>query len=231
MHLIKNAHIILMEGLALKMPRPIQRSGYIGNNLLSDKRSSSAPDEVASQMAERMVLIAEHRDRDAFTQIFDFYAPRIKAYLMRTQCPSAVAEEVTQDVMITLWQKAHLFDPKKSSLSTWLFRIARNRRIDLIRRDKSSKIDSNDPTLFPISEELDIESLDAKTRDNRIRIAIAALPVEQMRLIRLSFYEGQPHSQIAKQLDLPLGTVKSRIRLAFNRLRKELMDDHSVDTD
>ena len=195
--------------------------------------SSIAPsksDGLPHQMAELMSLIARNRDRTAFAQVFDFYAPRIKAFLMRSQYPPALAEELTQDVMVTLWQKAHMFDPEKSSLGTWLFRIARNRRIDLIRRDKSDKLDANDPTMFPTIEEFDQEGIDAKIRDERVRMAISALPDKQMQLIRLSFFEGQPHSQIAEELNLPLGTVKSRIRLAFNKLRKQLMDDSKVDT-
>ncbi|MEP3524165.1 MAG: sigma-70 family RNA polymerase sigma factor [Paracoccaceae bacterium] len=188
-------------------------------------------DELASQMARRMNLIAKKRDRAAFTSVFSFYAPRIKAFLMRGNCSPASAEEVTQDVMVTLWQKAHTYDPEKSSLGTWLFRIARNRRIDLIRRDKSNKLDAQDPTMFPTIEEIDTDGIDARERDQRIRTAISTLPKEQMQLIRLSFFEGQPHSRIAKELDVPLGTVKSRIRLAFTRLRKQLSEDCKVDID
>ena len=194
-------------------------------------KSQIKPDELASQMNTLMVLITKNRDHTAFAHVFDFYAPRIKAFLMRGNCPSALAEEVTQDVMATLWQKAHMFDSDKSSLGTWLFRIARNRRIDLIRRDKSDKLDANDPTMFPTIDEIDTNDMDARVRDQRIRKAISALPTDQMKLIRLSFFEGQPHSQIAKELDLPLGTVKSRIRLAFNRLRKQLSQDCCVDLD
>lgn len=193
--------------------------------------SKQKSDELASQMARLMNRIAKNRDRTAFTSVFAFYAPRIKAFLMRSNCSPALAEEVTQDVMVTLWQKAHMYDPAKSSLGTWLFRIARNRRIDLIRRDKSNKLDAQDPTMFPTIEEIDTDGIDARERDQRIRMAISTLPKAQMQLIRLSFFEGQPHSQIAKKLDLPLGTVKSRIRLAFNRLRKQLSEDCKVDVD
>lgn len=193
--------------------------------------SKQKSDELASQMARLMNRIAKNRDRTAFTSVFAFYAPRIKAFLMRSNCSPALAEEVTQDVMVTLWQKAHMYDPAKSSLGTWLFRIARNRRIDLIRRDKSNKLDAQDPTMFPTIEEIDTDAIDARERDQRIRMAISTLPKAQMQLIRLSFFEGQPHSQIAEKLDLPLGTVKSRIRLAFNRLRKQLSEDCKVDVD
>lgn len=150
---------------------------------------------------------------------------------MKSGSNDATAEEITQDTLITLWHKAGLFDRTKSSLSTWLFRIARNRRIDLIRRDKSDRLDPNDPTLFPTVFEIAEEDIDATKRDERVRAAIKALPEEQALLIRLSFFEAKAHSQIAEELDLPLGTVKSRIRLAFNRLRKGLEADEEVDTD
>lgn len=192
---------------------------------------SPKPEVLAKQMAELMSRIASNRDRRAFAHVFDFYAPRIKGFLIKNNCTPVLAEEVTQDVMMTLWQKAYMFDPAKASLGTWLFRIARNRRIDLIRRDKSGELDAQDPTMFPAIDEIDTEDIDARERDRRVRIAILALPTEQMQLIRLSFFEGQPHSQIAEDLNLPLGTVKSRIRLAFNRLRKKLSEDNKVNID
>lgn len=184
---------------------------------------------VASQMASHMERVAAMRDRAAFTQLFDFYAPRVKAYLVRSNCEPAIAEEITQDVMTTLWNKAALFDRNKSSVGTWLFRIARNRRIDLIRRDKSDRLDPDDPTLFPSVSEIDLDTMDALERDRRVRLAINGLPEEQKLLVHLSFFEGYPHSRIAQDLGLPLGTVKSRIRLAFNRLRKQLEEDDKVD--
>lgn len=175
--------------------------------------------------------VADHRDQAAFIMVFNYYAPRVKSYLMRNNCTPSVAEEITQEVMTTLWHKAHLFDRRKSSLGTWLFRVARNKRIDLIRADKSDRLDPKDPTMFPTVTETDQLGPDAFERDHRIRKAIDALPVEQMSLIRASFFDNKPHSQIADELNLPLGTVKSRIRLAFTRLRKMLEEDVRVDVD
>lgn len=182
--------------------------------------------ELFNQYAEQ---VAQSRDKTAFSHLFDFYAPRIKAYIINTGCSEAIAEEITQDAMVTLWRKAHLFDRKKSSLGTWLFRIARNRRIDLIRRDKSDRLDPNDPTLFPVLVEVDEMQMDARTRDDQVSESIRHLPEEQKRLIYMSFFEGKTHSVIAEELNLPLGTVKSRIRLAFNRLRKSLEANDKVD--
>lgn len=180
-------------------------------------------------LADYVDLVVRDRDQRAFEHLFDFYAPRIKAYLMRGNCPSALAEEITQDVMTTLWQKAHQFDRTKSSIGTWLFRIARNRRIDLIRGDKSDRMDTNDPTMFPQTVEIDQHAADGARRDKRIRKALSQLPKEQSQLLRCSFFENMSHGEIAEKLDLPLGTVKSRIRLSFNHLRKALIGDDQVE--
>jgi RNA polymerase sigma-70 factor (ECF subfamily) len=175
--------------------------------------------------------VAESRDREAFTELFDFFAPRINSYLQRLSLEPGQAEEVTQEVMVVLWRKAQLFDPSKSSLSTWLFRIARNRRIDLVRRDKSSLLDPEDPVFHPDEPDPADEMMDAEQRDERVREALKDLPEEQLELVRMAFFLGLSHSQISEKTNLPLGTVKSRIRLAFGRLRKVLDQDERVDTD
>lgn len=191
----------------------------------------SGPDPVSQTelFSDYVDMVAEDRDQTAFSHLFDFYAPRLKSYLMRNNCSDALAEEITQDVLITLWHKAHLFDREKSSVGTWLFRIARNRRIDYIRRDKSGRLDPDDPTLFPKTVEIEETGLDGIQRDQIVREAISQLPEEQRQLIRLSFFEDKAHSLISEELAIPLGTVKSRIRLAFNRLRKTLSDNTKVD--
>jgi RNA polymerase sigma factor (sigma-70 family) len=187
-------------------------------------------DNQQAQFAELARRVAADRDRAAFTLLFDHFAPRINAWLKRQGAPSGVAEEIAQDTMIVLWNKAHLFDPAKSSVSTWLFRVARNRRIDLIRRDKSDRIDPNDPIFHPAPAEAPDDEMDASSRDERVREALKALKPEQMTLIRLAFFEGRSHSEIAESSGLPLGTVKSRIRLAFKKLRDQLESDPKVDT-
>lgn len=166
--------------------------------------------------------VAAARDQAAFTELFDHFAPRLKAYLRRMSLDDGQAEEVTQEVMMVLWHKAALFDPAKSSLATWLFRVARNRRIDLARRDKSGLLDPEDPILQPEEPDRADDILDAEQRDERVRVALQDLPEEQLELVRKAFYLGLSHSEIAQESGLPLGTVKSRIRLAFARLRKTL---------
>jgi RNA polymerase sigma-70 factor (ECF subfamily) len=175
-----------------------------------------------------VAAVAQRRDRAAFAALFDHFGPRLNSYLIRLGTEPAQAEEIVQDVMTTLWRKAELFDPSKSSLSTWLYRIARNRRIDLARRDKG-EWDPDEPMLQPSSTP-DIEKLvDEQQREEAVRSAMQSLPSEQLDLVRLAFFDGLSHSQIAEQTGLPLGTVKSRIRLAFTRLRRALEADGVVE--
>lgn len=174
------------------------------------------------QLADWVQAVAERRDRAAFAALFDHFAPRINAYILRLGADNGSAEELTQEVMVTLWRKAELFDRTKSSVSTWLYRIARNRRIDAIRRDKADRLDPAEPMLLPSGEpELD-EAVSAMRREEVVRSAMTSLPEEQLALIRLAFFDGLSHSEIADRTRLPLGTVKSRIRLAFTRLRRVL---------
>jgi RNA polymerase sigma-70 factor (ECF subfamily) len=189
---------------------------------------STAPQESHAELARR---VAASRDRAAFAVLFDHYAPRINGYLQKLGLDPRRSEEITQEVMIVLWHKAALFDPVKSSLATWLFRVARNRRIDALRRDRSGRLDPLDPMFRPEDPEPPDDGLDARRRDERVRTALAALPREQLELIRYGFFLGLTHSQIAERSGLPLGTVKSRIRLAFARLRRILEADPRVDTD
>jgi RNA polymerase sigma factor (sigma-70 family) len=168
--------------------------------------------------------IAVRRDRQAFAQIFDHFAPRLDSYLVKLGLDPTTAQEVCQDTMITLWNKADQFDPSRSSLGTWLYRIARNRRIDLARRDRVDYLDPNEPALTQIADQSagPDAQIDGQRREDRVRAALAQLPSEQNKLIEMAFFDGLSHSEIAARTGLPLGTVKSRIRLAFSRLRRLL---------
>jgi RNA polymerase sigma-70 factor (ECF subfamily) len=169
------------------------------------------------EWADMVAAVAMERDRSAFARLFDHFAPRINAYLIRLGADGGSAEELTQEVMVTLWRKAELFDRTKSSVATWLYRIARNRRIDAIRRDRDEPLDTDEANQV-VDETVGVDmAMDAMQREDRVRSALKYLPDEQ-----LSFFEGLSHSQIADRTGLPLGTVKSRIRLAFTRLRRSL---------
>lgn len=166
--------------------------------------------------------VAERRDQTAFSDLYDYFAPRLKSWLVRQGMPVGEAEELVQEVMIILWHKASLYDPSRSSLSTWLFRIARNRRIDQRRRLETRVFDDADPTLQPDGEVAADVIVEGEDRDAAVRAAMAKLPDEQQALLQSAFFYGRSHSEIAAETGLPLGTVKSRIRLAFGKLRKSL---------
>jgi RNA polymerase sigma-70 factor (ECF subfamily) len=178
----------------------------------------------AVRLNSLVAAVGRTRDRAAFKELFDHFAPRVKGYLMRLGAGSAVAEDLAQEAMLTLWRKAELFDAGKASASTWIFTIARNLRIDAIRKERRPEIDANDPTFLPQAERHADETMDWTQAEDRLKLALAELPREQARIIELSFLADKPHSAIAQELGLPLGTVKSRIRLAMTRLRAALGD-------
>ena len=137
------------------------------------------------------------------------------------------AEELTQEVMLTVWRKAATFDRTQASVSTWMFTIARNRRIDAVRREKRPELDPADPLLVPDEPMAADDRLDAMDREARVARALKTLPKEQADLVREAFYLAKSHSEIAEETKIPLGTVKSRLRLAFGRLRKALEGDEA----
>ena len=173
---------------------------------------------------EMIVRVAEVKDKNAFRALFDHFAPRLKSYLMNLGLTGEKAEDVAQDVMVTLWQKATQFDPSKAKVSTWIFRIARNRHIDLIRKQKYPEVNADDHLGNMVAPEKTDEPLEGAQTANLIQNAMSKLKSDQQDVIRLSFFEELSHSEIATKLDLPLGTVKSRIRTAFQTLRRELGD-------
>lgn len=211
---------------------PLKSESARTSTATNSTATAGNPPSQPSQAAHFAALarrIADHQEKAAFTEVFDHFAPRLKAYLLRLGAHGGQAEELVQEVMITLWRKANLFDPAKSSLATWLFRIARNRRIDALRRDKRGELDPDDPSLHPQGEVEAGELMDAQMRDERVRESLKQLPEEQLQLVRMAFFQGLSHSQISEETGLALGTVKSRIRLAFSRLRKTLETDDTVD--
>lgn len=193
-----------------------------------DTRSESAKAD-AKRHAAWLEAVAENQNRTAFAELFNHFGPRVKAYLIRLGSDDTMAEEVTQDVMVTVWRKAALFDRSKSSAATWLFRIARNRRIDMLRRKRTVNVDTETMVIEDENLPDPNETLDEDKRQARIRKALAQLPEQQLQLVELAFFTELSHSQIAEETGLPLGTVKSRIRLAFGRLRRVLEEDDQVD--
>jgi RNA polymerase sigma factor (sigma-70 family) len=167
-----------------------------------------------------IVKIAREKDRASFIRLFDHFAPRVKSFLMRGGTPENVADDLAQETMLAVWQKAEAFDPAKASASTWIFTIARNKKIDALR--KTARIEVDIDAIAPVEDDTPLasENLMRANETEIIAEAIKELPPEQAELIRQSFFEGKSHSEIAAEKNIPLGTVKSRMRLALERLRK-----------
>ncbi|MEC7289951.1 MAG: sigma-70 family RNA polymerase sigma factor [Pseudomonadota bacterium] len=177
------------------------------------------------RLADCIEQIARARSRAAFSEVFEYFAPRLKSYLMRLGSDGSAAEEIMQEVMLNVWRKAEQYDRTQASVSTWIFRIARNRRIDSLRRTNKPELDAEDPMLRPAEAETPDITVNRAQIEIQVRDAIETLPSEQLTLLKAAFYEGLSHSEVAKKFGLPLGTVKSRIRLAFQRLRGSLERD------
>lgn len=173
-------------------------------------------------MAACLADIAAKADREAFRTVFAHFAPRVKGFLMRGGGDAARAEELTQETMAAVWRKAALFDPSKASASTWIFTIARNLRIDAYRREKRPEIDPDDPMLRMSEAPEPHESLAGRQDAEQLFKAVAELSEAEQRLIAMAYYEDKSQSKIAAELDLPLGTVKSRMRQIFIKLRGRL---------
>lgn len=164
--------------------------------------------------------IKTRQDQAAFAALFRHFAPRIKGFLMRSGASESLAEECTQEAMATLWNKAHLFDPARASVSTWVFTIARNKKIDMLRKQR--RPEPEDLPWGPESEPDQAEAIELQEESERLAKALSALPAKQRALVEKAYFGDMSHSEIASETGLPLGTIKSRIRLALERLRHEL---------
>ena len=175
-----------------------------------------------SEWDKLLIQVGNNRDRSAFKALYEHFTPRLKSFLLRIGSDDSTAEEVCQESMIMVWRKAETFNPESAGASTWIFTIARNKRIDKLRKDRRPLPDFNDPSFYkkPIDKSDDI--LQRIEEEKKIKKALKNLPPEQAKLILSAYYDEKSHRKIADETNLPLGTVKSRIRLAINRLRTQL---------
>lgn len=184
------------------------------------------PDErqgALSPPTQWLIAVRDNRDRAAFALLFDHFAPRLTTMMLRSGMTRAMADDVVQDVLLTAWQKAHQFDPSRAQAAAWVYRIARNRQIDILRRERR-----------PVPDELGVESeetgedahaaLALDQEASRLRAALDALSPEQRTLIEQAYLGDLTHTEIRQRTGLPMGTIKSRIRLALDRLRHELKE-------
>ena len=180
--------------------------------------SADAPRNLSSDI----VAIAGRQDQAAFARLFAHFGPRIKSYMLRLGMADAQAEDLAQETLLAVWRKARLFDPAKAEAATWVFTIARNLRIDALRRERFPEASEDELAEFEDEAPLADQRVHDNERQQRIREAMKSLSADQVEVVQLSFFADLAHSAIAERLNLPLGTVKSRLRLAMLRVRKAL---------
>lgn len=180
-----------------------------------------AAQELRKRMGDNLVAIGRDRDEQAFADVYGYYAGRVKSFLMGKGMNEDTAEELTQEIMLTVWRRAESYDPAKAAASTWLFTIARNRRIDYLRGNSRIEVEIDDEMLEGDTPEVDVQEnfVANEQASELLRRALDRLPAEQRQVMHLSYFRGQSHGAISQWLDLPIGTVKSRIRLAMQSVR------------
>lgn len=194
----------------------------MGALVLSMMTGVDRPDRAASEHAQLLARVAATKDRAAFAALFDHFAPRVKSFMMRKGATAEQAEDLVQETMIAVWSKAALYVAERGSVSTWIFTIARNLRIDRLRRERANQFTDLDDYDAPSDDPGQDEALRRVQEDSAVAQALAKIPPEQRELLMLSYVEDLPQSEIAARLQIPLGTVKSRMRLAYRRLKKLL---------
>ena len=175
-----------------------------------------------SPLSTSMLAVRDRRDRAAFAELFDHFAPRLKGFIMRSGTPSGQAEEIVQEVMLTVWRKAAQFDPQRAQVSAWIYQIARNRQIDVIRKERRPL--PEDWQVDPGTEDDAGMILEVEQEVGRLKLALAQLNANQREMIEKAYMGELSHQAISSLTGLPLGTIKSRIRLGLERLRRELKD-------
>lgn len=193
------------------MSRPVERD--------------SVPESRRDDHVRLLGVIAATADRDAFVRLFQHFAPRIKGFLRRQGLEASAAEDLAQEVMLRVWRNAASFDAAKGSVAAWIYTIARNAQIDAVRRERHPTVEFEEEHASVDTQPAPDQVLIERRRAVQVRAALQALPLDQAQVVEQSFFLHKPHAQIAAELKLPLGTVKSRLRLAFVRLRGALQGE------
>ena len=196
---------------------PGRIAGAVPKPAAKELRRVKQEDNKRNLWVDHMIRIRQHQDRAAFAELYEHFAPRVKGFLMKSGSDASLAEECAQDVMATLWRKAHMFDATRASVATWIFTIARNRRIDLLRKQR--RPEPEELTWGPEHEPDQADTIALQQETEILGKAIQDLPSAQRELLEKAYFGDLSHSEIAAQTGLPLGTIKSRIRLALERLR------------
>lgn len=215
----------LARGFGVARPAALLRLGAgLAHGTIMAVEPQNGDGRGADDPARLIDAIAKRQDHAAFAALFGIYAPRIKTMLMRMGADAETAEDIAQETLVTIWRKASQYDPARATAAAWVYTIARNLRIDRLRRDRRAKLFALYETVEPEAPERPDGAMDIGEREAGVRAALEQLPDEQVRVVQLSFFEGRAHGDIARLLELPLGTVKSRLRLAMNRLRQLVGD-------
>ena len=222
--MLNNAMLTVANWAYVPLPKGLSRKRHNLRLFPALAGPFKKPDLAGDSMNDLLTTVAKRQDQAAFRALFEHFAPRIKAFMYRQGVASDVAEEIAQETMVNVWRKANQFDPSKASSSTWIFTIARNVRIDLLRKQNRPMPDMNDPAMVSDPVVSPHQTISREQEVSLLNKNIESLPAEQRQVLHLAFFEEKTHAMIAIQLGIPLGTVKSRIRLAFNTLRAGLGD-------
>lgn len=223
MYAVQSAYFFSPRDIATGAFSGLTRGMKTPVSIAPDRAETAATPSLASQHADMLVRVGREQNREAFVGLFHFFAPRIKSYLLKNGADETTAEEVVQNTFVTVWEKAAGYNPAKAAASTWIFTIARNKRIDTLRRQKfvvpleDDALDSIDSTPHALADQY----ADHATIE-QLHTAIDSLPKEQADLLHMAFFEDKSHQAIADETAIPLGTVKSRLRLAMDKLRHTL---------
>jgi RNA polymerase sigma-70 factor (ECF subfamily) len=200
----------------------------IGIPANQQRNEASKPKECAAEMSAYLDTIAKQRCKLSFSKIFSYFAPRLRSYALKQMGNEALAMELVQDTMSNVWQKAHLFNSEKGSPSTWIFTIARNIRFDMLRKLQNRKEDVCSDDLWPVlceqTADTKVAPLEEQITLEQVGQYFDELPIKQRRVIEAIYIDGKSQQEVADELEIPLGTVKSRTRLALQRLKDMLKE-------